>query len=47
MIPKIDTDIGISVYSTKFPRVSGKIKSNSDDFFVSEVLSKKILDTIS
>ena len=47
MIPKIDTDIGISTYSTKFPRVSGKIKSSSDDFFVSEVLSKKILDTIS
>ena len=47
MIPKIDTTIGISIYSTKFPRVSGKIKSSSDDFFVSEVLSKKILDTIS
>ena len=47
MIPKIDTDIGISVYSTKFSRVSGKIKNCSNDFFVSEIISKKILDTIS
>lgn len=47
MIPKLDSDIGISVYSTKFERVGGNIKSTPEDFFVSEVLDTKIISKIS
>ena len=47
MIPKIDSDIGIFVYSTDFEGVGGKIKSTLDDFFVSEVLEQKSLSRIS
>lgn len=43
MIPKIDYDIGISVYSTKFEGCGGRIKTKKDDFRVSEVLSEKIM----
>ena len=47
MIPKIDTEIGISVYSTDFKGCGGKIRTNVEDFQVSEVLSKKTTDLIS
>lgn len=47
MIPKIDLDIGISVYSTSFEGCGGKIRAANDDFLVSEVLSKKTLQSIS
>lgn len=47
MIPKIDSDIGISVYTTKYPGCGGKIKVHNDDFKVFEVLSQKTLDSIS
>ena len=47
MIPKIDLDIGISGYTTKFVGTSGKIKSQNDDFIVNEILSQKALKTIS
>ena len=47
MIPSIDIDLGISVYSTSFPGVGGKIRENYEDFQVSEVLSSKSLSTIS
>ena len=47
MIPKIDSDIGISVYTTKSPSISGTIKNSNDDFHVSEILSKNALDKIS
>lgn len=47
MIPKIDSDIGISVYTTKYLGCGGKIKVHNDDFRVSEVLSQKTLDSIS
>ena len=39
MIPDIDSDIGISCYSTQFPGSGGKIRTGSDDFQVTEVLS--------
>ena len=45
MIPQIDQDIGISVYTTTYPSVNGKIKQNENDFSVSEVLSEKALSS--
>lgn len=47
MIPKIDSEIGISVYTTSFAGCGGKIKSKDDDFLVSEVLSKNTIQNIS
>lgn len=47
MVPKLDSDIGIFVYSTKFRGVGGKIKSSPDDFFVSEILDEKALSKLS
>ena len=47
MIPEIDSELGLNVYSTKFSGTNGKIKQNNKDFEVSEVLSEKALDTIS
>ena len=41
MIPKIDSEIGISVYTTKFPGCGGIIKKQNDDFVVSEVITEK------
>ncbi|MBT6647117.1 MAG: tRNA pseudouridine(13) synthase TruD [Thaumarchaeota archaeon] len=45
MIPQIDNEIGISVYTTKSSSVSGKIKQNENDFLVKEVLSEKAIDS--
>lgn len=47
MIPKIDSEIGILAYTTNFKGCGGKIRSKPEDFHVSEVLSKKIIDSIS
>jgi len=47
VIPKIDSQIGISVYSTNFEGIGGKIRSKSEDFEVSEVISDKSLKLIS
>ena len=41
MIPKIDSEIGISVYTTKFLGCGGAIKKQNDDFAVSEVITEK------
>lgn len=41
MIPKLDSQIGISVYSTDFTGIGGKIKTIPEDFVVSEVISEK------
>ena len=41
MIPKIDSEIGISVYTTKFLGCGGIIKKQNDDFVVSEVITEK------
>ncbi|MBC8252085.1 MAG: tRNA pseudouridine(13) synthase TruD [Candidatus Nitrosopelagicus sp.] len=45
MIPQIDKEIGISVYTTNFSSISGKIKQNENDFLVREVLSEKSIDS--
>jgi tRNA pseudouridine13 synthase len=47
VIPKIDLDIGISIYCTSFEGCGGKIRTADEDFLVSEVLSKKALQNIS
>jgi len=47
VVPKIDSDTGIFVYSTKFEGAGGRIKSMPNDFFVSEVLDQKTLSKIS
>jgi tRNA pseudouridine13 synthase len=47
VIPKLDSQIGISVYSTKLDGIGGKIRVNSEDFEVSEVISDKSLKLIS
>lgn len=47
MVPKIDSEIGIFVYSTSFEGVGGRIKSTPDSFFVSEVLDQKTVLKIS
>lgn len=47
MIPKIDADIGILLYTTKFAGCGGKIRNTLEDFAVAEVLSKKTIDSLS
>ena len=46
MIPKIDQDIGMSVYSTSFLGIGGSIRNKPEDFLVSEVLSEQSLSKI-
>jgi tRNA pseudouridine13 synthase len=46
VIPKIDTDIGISVYSTSFSGCGGKIRQIPENFVVSEILSEKAMSSI-
>ncbi|GKS67388.1 tRNA pseudouridine(13) synthase TruD [Nitrosarchaeum sp.] len=46
MIPKIDSQIGITVYSTKFNGIGGRIKDEAEFFNVNEVLSPKSLKSI-
>ena len=46
MIPKIDSQIGISVYSTKFNGIGGRIRAESEHFKVDEVISTKSLKSI-
>jgi len=41
VIPKIDSEIGITVYSTKFLGSGGTIKNQNDDFVVSEIITEK------
>ena len=45
MIPQIDKEIGLSVYTTKYAPTSRKIKKNENDFLVKEVLSEKAIDS--
>jgi tRNA pseudouridine13 synthase len=47
VIPKIDFQIGISVYSTKFNGIGGRIRTESENFKVTEVISEKSLKSIS
>lgn len=41
MIPDLDSQIGITEYSTKFNGIGGRIRVNVGDFEVNELLSKK------
>ena len=41
MIPKIDSELGISVYTTNFAGCGGIIKKQNEDFVVSEIISEK------
>lgn len=43
MIPDLDAQIGITVYSTKFEGIGGNIRESLEDFLVSEVISQKTL----
>jgi len=45
VIPQIDKEIGISIYTTHYPSVKGKIKGNQNDFVVKEVLSEKTINS--
>ena len=47
MIPEIDSELGLSVYSTKSPGTNGKIKQTNEDFEVNEIISEKALNVIS
>ncbi len=42
MIPKIDENIGILVYTTRFEGSSGVIKNRFEDFVVSEIISERV-----
>ena len=46
MIPQLDSQIGISVYSTEFSGIGGKIRVEPEDFQVSELISQKIKNSI-
>ena len=46
MIPDIDALVGISIYTTKFAGIGGKIRVRAEDFVVSEVLSAKAQKSI-
>lgn len=46
MIPTLDSQIGILVYSTKYEGIGGKIRVSPDDFQVSEILSQKSQNAI-
>ncbi len=41
MIPNLDSQIGISVFSTDFNGIGGKIRVESEDFQVTEIISKR------
>ena len=47
MIPEIDSELGLSVYSTKFPGTNGKIKQTNEDFEVNELISENASKAIS
>lgn len=47
MIPKIDSDIGISSYTTSFAGCGGRIRTKFEDFAVSELLGKKTIASLS
>ena len=46
MIPTLDSQIGITVYSTGFTGIGGKIRKEPEDFQVSEIISDKALNSI-
>ncbi len=46
MISDLDSQIGISVYSTEFSGIGGKIRLSPEDFLVSEKISEKSQNSI-
>jgi len=46
VIPKIDSEIGIFVYTTDFPGCGGIIKNQNNDFVVSEIITEKAYSKI-
>ena len=46
MIPDLDSQIGITIYSTQFAGIGGKIRAESKDFQVTELISEKIQNSI-
>ena len=46
MISDLDSQIGISVYSTEFSGIGGKIRLTPEDFLVSEKISEKSQNSI-
>jgi len=46
VIPDLDSQIGITVYSTKFNGIGGKIKVKPEDFQVTEIISQRAQDSI-
>ena len=46
MIPNLDSEIGIAVYSTQFTGIGGKIRVEPKDFQVTELISKKAENSI-
>jgi len=46
VIPHLDSLIGISVYSTNFKGIGGKIRIEPEDFHVSERISEKVKNSI-
>jgi tRNA pseudouridine13 synthase len=46
VIPNLDSQIGIDVYSTKFSGIGGKIRVEPEDFQVTELISKKVESSI-
>jgi len=46
VIPDLDSQIGISAYSTEFPGIGGKIRITPEDFHVSEKISEKSQNSI-
>jgi len=46
VIPNLDSQIGISVYSTEFNGIGGKIRVEPDDFQVTEIISQRAQKSI-
>ena len=46
MIPNLDSQIGIAVYSTEFNGIEGKIRVNPEDFQVIEIISERAQNSI-
>jgi len=46
VIPNLDSQIAISVYSTEFDGIGGKIKVEPEDFQVTELISQKAHNSI-
>ena len=46
MIPNLDSQIGIKVYSTQFTGIGGKIRVEPEDFQVTELISDKAQNSI-